>query len=297
MSLSAPRSFYGVHSFTPYSRTDAIPYGIVKVLKSSSLSLSGSLSDLMGGSSRYAWASEEGEIKAELSLKFSEYPDFLFTLFLGKAPSATSTEATGSVTTLTNYKGTSVKAATTGIASVAVKSASDADLKFGKYTIVAVSSTTVDVYFSSDADMGRGTNGSYTTDTLKVLAAATITTSAVHTTITNFGVDMVGGAGSIGMTVGDSATFYVLPDHTGATTVVIGGVADQVFPEFGAIIMAQKRGNQEMVEVDCYRCKAAGMPLNFAENAWSEGDVKIKLLYDSSLDGVFQFRHVKPSGT
>lgn len=292
---SAPRSFYGVHSFTPYSRTNATPYGIIKVLKSSSLSLSATLVDLLGGSNKYPWNSEEGEIKAELSLKFGEFPNFLFTLFLGKAPTAVSTEATGSVTALTNYNGTSV-VATTGIATVNLISASDADLKFGKYTVVAVSTTTVDVYMSSDCDMGRGTNGSYTTDTLKIAAAQTITQS-VATSITGYGFKLTGGGGTIGMTVGDSATFYVLPDHTGASTVVIGGIADQVYPEFGAIVMAQKRGNQEMVEIDCYRCKAAGMPLNFSENAWAEGDVKIKLLYDSSLDGVFQFRHVKPSGT
>ncbi len=294
MYPSPPRSFYGVHSVTPYSRTDATPYGIVKVVKSASISLSASLVDLMGGSNKYPWASEEADIKAELSLKFGEFPDFLFTLFLGKAPTATTAELTGAVTTLLNYKGTSLKAATTGVASVALKTGADTDLKFGKYILVAASSTTVDVYFCSDADIGRGTNGSYLGDTLKILAGATITTAGVLTTITGYGLDLVGGSSTIGMTVGDSATFYVRPDNTGGTSVIIGGVADQTFPEFGCLVMAQKRGNQEMVEVDCFRCKAAGMPLNFEENAWAQGEVKLKLLYDATLDGVFRFAHVKP---
>lgn len=297
MSLSNPRAFYGVHSWTPYSRTDATFYGTVKVLKSSSLSLAGTLVDLMGGSSKYPWATEEAEIKAELSLKFGEYPDFLFTLFLGKAPTPVTAEASGNASTLTNYKGSSVKAATTGIASVAVKSGSESDVKFGKYTVVAVSATTVDVYFSSDADIGRGTNGSYTTDTLKIAAALAVTTSGVLTTITGFGIDLVGGSGTIAMVVGDSATFSTRPVNSGGMTVRIGGSADSSFPEFGSICMGQKRGNQEMIELDIFRCKAAGMPLNFEENAFSQGEVKIKVMYDSALDGIIDVRHVKPTGT
>lgn len=295
MSLSAPRVFYGVHSFTPYSRSDQTFLGTVRVLKSSSLSLSGSIVDLMGGSSKYPWASETGETKAELSLKFGEYPDFLFTLFLGKAPTAVAAETAGNCSTLANAKGTTAMSATIGMASATVKSSSESDLKFGKFTVVAVSATTVDVYFSSDADIGRGTNGSYTTDTLKVLAAASITTGAT-TTITNFGVNLTGGSGTIAMTVGDSATFSTRPINSGGMTVRIGGVADQNFPEFGAICMGQKRGNQEMIELDCLRCVANGMPLNFEENAFSQGEVKIKLMYDPVLDGIIDIRHVKPTG-
>ncbi len=259
--------------------------------------MSAALVDLVGGANKYPWATEEGMFTAELDLKFGEYPDFVFTLFLGLAPTATTTETTGGVTTLTNFKGTSLKVASTGVSSIAIKSGSEADLKFGKYVVVAASATTVDVYFSSDADMGRGTNGVYTTDTLKILAGATITTLGVLTTITGFGLDLVGGSGTIGMTTGDSATFYVRPPHTGATSVIVGGLSDQTFPEFGAIVMGQKRGNQELVELECYRCKAAGMPINFNSNTFSESDVKIKLLYDSAIDGVYKVRTIKPSGT
>lgn len=300
MSLSAPRGFFGVHSFTPYSRTDGTFYGELRVLKSSSLSLSGSLVGLSGGSSKYDWAVEEGEIKAELSLKFGEYPDFLFTLFLGKTPTAVSAEASGNCSTLTNKNGTSILNSTTGIASVGVKSGSEADLKFGKYVVKYASATTVDVYFSSDADIGRGTNGTMQSDLLKITASPlTITTLGVTTAIPSFGLEFTGGSGTIGFTSGDTATFMVRPVGTQTTgmTVTIGGRADQYFPEFGAIVMAQKRGNQELIELDCYRCKAAGLPLNFEQNAWSNGDVKIQLMYDDAQDGLFSVRHVKPSNT
>ena len=60
MALSAPRAFFGIHSITPYSRSDGTFYGTLKVLENSSLSLSGETIDLVGGSSKFPWGSEDG---------------------------------------------------------------------------------------------------------------------------------------------------------------------------------------------------------------------------------------------
>lgn len=293
MSLSQPRSIFGVHSVSPYSRTDGVFYGIVKVLKGSSLSLSGESVELMGGSQKYAWAVEDGAIKAEMSLKCGQFEDFMFQLFLGTTPTALSAEALGNVSTLTNKKGTSVKSATTGIASVAAKGSSEADLKFGKYVVKATDATHVDVYFSSDADMGRGNAGAYQSDLLKITASPLAIATGAGVDVPNFGLTLTGGSGSIALVAGDTATFAVRPENTGGSTVVIGSAANQTFPEFGAIVMAQKRGNNELFELDAYRCKAAGMPIGFDANAWAETEVKVKCFYDSVLDGVFGIRAVK----
>lgn len=293
MSLSAPRVIFGVHSVTPYKRADGLPYGILKVLGGSSLSLAGELIGLNGGSSKYEWAVEDGRITAEMSLKVKEYPDFLFELFLGKAPTANSAEASGNASTLTNKKGTSTVAAT-GIATVSVKSGSEADLKFGKYVVKVASATTVDVYFSSDADINRGTDGEFQNDALKITASALTIATTTAVTIPNFGLELTGGAGTIAMTTGDTATFEVRPINDKSMTVTIGATTDE-FPEFGAIVMAQKRGNQEMFEIDCLRCKGIGMPLGFEEVAYSEAEIKIKAFYDSAQNAVFKLRHVTPT--
>lgn len=294
MTLSAPRALFGVHSVSPYNRTTGLFLGTAKVLTGSSVSLSGETVDLMGGSSKYPWASEDGAITSELTLKLKELHDFMFELFLGKAVTPVSAEASGNASTLTAKNGTSAVAAT-GMASVGVKSGSEADLKFGKYVVKVASATTVDVYFSSDADIGRGTDGEYQDDLLKVTASALTITTATAVTIPNFGLELTGGAGTIAMTTGDTATFSVRPIHTGATTVRVGGQADQTFPEFGAIVMGQKRGNGELVEIDLFRCKAVGMPIPFEMNAWQEIEVKAKVLYDSDEDAIFELRHVKAS--
>lgn len=292
MALSDPRGIYGVHSVTPYNRTTGSFYGTLKVLDGSSLVIEGSTVDLMGGSSKYPWAVEQGEYKAEMSIKVSQFENFLFELFLGKAPTENAAEASGHCSTLTSVV-TGVLNATTGIASVSLKSGQAASVKFAKYVIKYVSATTVDVYAASDIDAARGTDWAYRNDLLKITASPLTVTASTATEIPGTGVEFTGGSGVIALVAGGVATFETRPINTGSNTVRIGGAANQVNPEFGCIVLAQKRANDEMVEVDCFRCLGSGMPIGFEKNAWANAELKVKVFYDSAKDGVFDFRHVK----
>ena len=146
MALSAPRSLFGIHSVSPYSRTDGTFFGELRVLENSSLSLSGETIDLLGGSNKFPWEAADGAITAEMSLAFSEYPDFVFELFLGNAPTSNSAETGGSVSGFANVKGTTVKDAANGIDVVELTSGDTADLKFGKYIIKATGANTFDLF-------------------------------------------------------------------------------------------------------------------------------------------------------
>lgn len=299
MGLSAPRSIFGIHSFSAYKRSDGLFYGELRVLENSSIGLSSELISLQGGSNKFDWSSEVGAMTSELVLSFSEYPNWVFELFAGNAPTSNSAEALGNVTTLANKLGTVIDA-TTGIASVDIISSSEADLKFGKYVIKTVSETTVDVYFSSDADIGRGSNGEFQNDALKITTTPlTVAGTGGTVTIPNFGIEITGGSGTVALValgaIGDTATFEVRPQNSGSMDVTIGKIADQNFPEFGAIIMAAKQGDGQMFEIDALKCKAAGLPLGFARNSYSPAEVTVKLLYDSVQDGVFKIRHVEPT--
>lgn len=291
MALSQPRQIFGIHSVSPYSRTDGTFYGIMKVLKGSTLSMSGELVESFGGSSKFAWAAEDGQTSAEASVKCSQFEDFMFELFLGKKPTAAAASTTGTVSAIANVKGTSMVAAT-GMASVGIKTGGNANLKFGKYIVKAVNTTTVDVYESTDIDLTRGTDATYQDDLLKLTASALTITTGTAVEIPTCGLELTGGAGTIGMVAGDTASFEVLPIHSGSSEVIVGGAAD-VLPEFGMIIMAQKRGNGELVELDAFRCKASGMGIPFEAQAWAETEIKIKLLYDSAKNGLFKMRAVK----
>lgn len=292
--LSQPRGIFGVHSVTPYSRTDGTPYGTLKVVKSASLNYQGSTVPLKGGSQKGPWATEEGEINCGLSLKVGEFPDFLFTLFQGLTPTEGSADASGAVSALTNKLNSSCMNATTGIASVLAISGSEGDLKFGKYVVVVKTATTVNVYAMSDADFQRGTASVFQDDNLKLVASNVTITASTASNITGFGFKLTGGSGTIGMTTGDTATFEVKPKNTANMSGNLG-MSGAVFPEFGVIIMAKKRGTGELFEIDAPRCKGEGFPLSFDENKWAEADIKVQTMYDSALDYYARIRAVTPT--
>ncbi len=291
MSLSERRQLFGVHSVTPYNRSTGEPYGIAKVVKDSSIAISGELVENLGGSNPWPWGIEQGKITGEMSLKFSEYPDFVFELFLGKAVTPFNAETSGNCSTLTNKYGTSV-VASTGLATATVKAAAKADLKFTKFVVKVVSPTTVDVYAMSDEDFTRGTDKEFVNDLLKVTATALTITTGAAVEIPGYGVELTGGAGTIGMTAGDTATFEVRPVNAGGGMTVRIGANGEVAPEFGCVVMAQRRSSDEMFEIDAFKCRASGLPLGFAEKAWSELEAKAKLLYDSAKNGVFDIRYI-----
>lgn len=294
MALTNPRVLYGIHQVTLYNLADGLPYGTLRVLKGSTISLSGELVQLTGGSSKYPWSSQDGNITAEMSLKPAELPSFLFKLFLGKTPTDV-TDDPGNVSTLTNVLNTSVQDATTGIASVGVKSGSEADLKFGKYIVKAASSTTVDVYAMTNVDFQRGTDKTYVDDTLKITSAPlTITTLGVAVEVPGFGVELIGGSGTIGMTADDTAKFNINPASLEQMEVDVGGINDCI-PEFGAIAVAQKQADGTMWEIDCLRVKAIGFPFGLEEKAFNEAEITANLLYDPVEDKVINIRYLKPT--
>lgn len=294
MSLSDPRIVYGVHSVAPYSRTTGLPYGIAKVLAASNFSITGELAQLFGGASKFAWAIEETNVTAELQLQVKQVEDWMFELFLGKAPTLVDTpDATGDVTTLTS-KVAGLFSATVGVASVGLKSGSTADLKFGKYIVKYVSATTVDVYCLSDVDFNRGTDKNFENDALKITASPLTITTGAPVEIPGFGLELTGGSGTIALVAGSTATFEVLPAFSKSMSVVIGGTAD-TFPEFGCLMVAQQRSNGEMFEIDAYRCKGSGLPLGLTEKEFGQPEITAQAFYDSAKNGVAKIRWVQPS--
>ena len=294
MSRSAPKSIFGVHGVTPYSRTTGLPYGELRIAKNSSLSMQGDLIDQFGGSSKYPWASEEGAITAELSLNIGELPNFIYELFLGVAPTAASAQSSGSISTITDKNGTSIVDATNGIASVFLLSGSSANLKLGKYVVKAVGTDTFNVYLNSSIDQGRGTDTTFLTDDMCVASAVAFTASVASVPALGLSFAQIG---TLAFTTSDTATFEVLPVNSSSDSVRIGGTVATSFPEYGALVYGQKRGGTtgQMIEFDCFRCKSAGMPIPFEMGAWAGFELKAKLLHDETKDGIFDMRFVSPT--
>ncbi len=293
MSLTN-RVVYGFHSFTAINRSTGLPYGTAKIVESGNFSTSRDQSKLFGGSNPYPWAVEDVTSEAEISFKAKQVEDWMFEVFHGKAPTTVTTPATGgAVSAVANKYGTSAVAAT-GIASVSVKTGSEADLKFTKYVIKVASATTLRVYAMSDVDFNRGTDKSFVDNTMEITSAALTLVMGADVDIPGFGLKITGGASAIGMTTGHTATFEVHPPFDKKTEVSIGAAAD-VFPEFAAHMVAQKRSNGEMFEIEAFKCKGSGLPLGMQEKEFMMPEMKCVAFWDDVLDLVAKIRMTTPT--
>jgi hypothetical protein len=291
MTLSTPRSIYGVHSLTLYNRSTFEPYGIIKIVGSLEIALSSSFNDLNGGSSRYPWDTEAGVIDTQLTGTIKEIPDFAFEKFLGATATATAAEASGNIGSLTNKNGTSVSSSTTGVASIAAITGSEADLKDGVYVIKAVNATTADIYCMSDVDFDKGTDKTFETDLLKITASPLTIGTSTTVDVVGFGLQLTGGSAPA-MTAGDTATFSVRKINSGNSIITVGA-STSVFNDFGAFIASQKKSNGDVFDIQLFKCKAIGLPVGLSEAEWLNSDITIKALYDSAENAVMRMRYIK----
>ena len=275
MSKSPPIGIFGIKSFTPYSRTTGLPFGMAEVLGTFSINSAQELIDLNGGSSPDAWASERGLRTNEMTLSLREYPAFLWELLMGTTVTTSTAEAAGGFSDLKNVKGTSAFDAAIGVATATAKAASETDLKTGIYVVKVISATTVDVYSMSDIDFANGTLKEFEDDTLKITELPLTITTAVAVEIPGYGIELTGGSGTIGMTIGDTFIFEIRAINTGRDEAEIGG-NNQSFTNFGAIVYAQKRSTGEIFEFNFSELVVGGMPVNLNEQAWSEYELNMK---------------------
>lgn len=290
MALSTSQAMFGVHSVTAYNPTSLLPYGTAKVVGSASFGFSSDLVELRGGSNLYPWKVEPGPITSEGSITLREYPDWLHEVFLGNAATTRAAESGGGVSSLANAEGTSVVAAT-GLASVGVKSGSEADVKTGFYVVKAESATTVNVYAMSDVDFATGTDIDFENDALKITASPLTITTSTAVTIPNTGLELTGGSGTIGMVEGDTAFFDARAINAGSTEVKIGG-NNSTYVDVGLVLTAQKQGDGSIHYIDVFRAKGIGVPMNMTESAFAESEIAMRAFYDTKRDGVFRFLRV-----
>lgn len=291
MGLSQDRILYGVHSIAPWRRSDRKPYGILKVIGSANLALAAELDQLFAGSSKFAWAAESKTISTDLTAKVKAYPNFLFELFLGATVTENAPDSAGTVEGLADYKGSSIVDGSNGIASVVVTSGDKADLKYGRYLIVALSANTFDLYVTSDIDFTRGTDTNFQDDSLK-LNAAPLDISSASVVVAELGLTFTK-AGTPAFVTGDTAEFVVRPPSTKSTKISVGQ-AGLTIPNFGADIYAAKRATGEMFEITAFNCVGGGLPIPLEENTFSQPELKMSLLYDSTKNAVFEIGYLYP---
>lgn len=291
MAFTTPRQSFSIHAIVPFRRSTGLPYGILRVVQGGEISLSGEIIDSFGGSSRFPFASEVADIESEFTFTASEYPDFMFEIFLGGTVTTTAAEAAGNASALVNVVNSSVFDATTGVDSIQVDTA--ADLKYGRYYILATGATTVDVYAHSNIDATKGTDLAFIDDDMKVTASAlTVPGTGGTVAVPSLGISLVGGSGSIAFVTDDVAYFDIRPIHTGRSNIAVGASGTS-FPEFGTRMAGAKRATGEIFEIHAPRCVGSGMPIGLTRSEFAEPELTMKLLQDSALNFVFEVEAIK----
>jgi hypothetical protein len=288
MTERNPRGLFGVHDVRFYNRSTGESISHLRVLGDVNPEFTAEIEKLMGGSQMFSWDSEIKSFEASLKITAKEYDGETMAMLLGGENTSYAADSDGDVLDEANVYGTSVIDATTGIATVTVESGEEDELKEGWYVIKAVSATTVDIYAYSSANFSRGTDLSFQDDDGKITASPLTITASTAVSVPDLGVELTGGSGTIGMTTGDTARFYIQKPHGGAYSVKFGQ-ASMNFDEIGVVIAAQTSAGMTTY-LHFYRCKAAGMAIPMVEKGYATYDITVEPMYDSDVDGVGEFR-------
>ena len=145
--------------------------------------------------------------------------------------------------------------------------------------------------------LGATNTLSYLDDKLKVNdTPLAVVTSGAATEIVGLGVDIIGGSGTIAMTVGDTARFSVRSAHNGLSEINIGSDST-TFPEHRQLCLGGKRANGDTMELELYKVVGSGFGVPFEEQAFAIPELSMKLIYDSCEDKVATIRAKRGAGS
>jgi len=239
---------------------------------------------LEGGSQLFPFATAVKSLSNSVKATVREYSADGTNLALGGTLTEYAADSAGDVLYEANVLNESVIDASTGIATVTIKAASKADAKEGWYLIKCTGAAAVDVYAMSAGAFSRGTNESFEDIDGKITAAPLTITTGSAIEVTDFGIDLTGGSGSIGMTTGDTARFYVQAPHSGAWSTKFGQSAFD-YPDVGAVITSSYDDGR-LNTLHLFNCKVAGAAINFSEKEYAGYDISIEPNYDTDQDAV-----------
>ena len=107
--------------------------------------------------------------------------------------------------------------------------------------------------------------------------------------IVGLGVELTGGAGTVGMTVDDTFRFSVRSAHSGLSEISIGS-SSTIFPEHRQLCLGQQRANGDTFEMELFRVVGSGMPIPFEEQTFAIPELAMKLVQDPCEDQVAVIR-------
>lgn len=272
MAKSNPFQVFGICKVVLYDTVTREFFGpAIEVAQSSSFSADTEQIENSGGCSAFPYGVANGRSSAEGSISFNELSPWMLAKMAGGTVVINEAEAGGNVSSLSNVVGTSLTDLSEGIV-VGAKTGSESSLAFGQYRVIATGATTISVFraaSSIDDTMVVATD-------LDVSATAEIADLGLEFTL----------AGVTDLVVGDVAMFDVRPINSGSA-VAIMGKSGSITPEVGLLAYAPNQDGN-LLELDVYRVKFAGLPMNMTSNEWMSFEASFKALYSSARDGVYE---------
>ena len=291
MAQSQPVGIYGLWSVMLLDYISKMPLAMAKVAGEFTIPFSFDLEDFVGGAEKLVLDSEPKYAKADTTFAFKQFDRQLFQYLSGATVTNRIAEASGAVTLLTNAKGTSIMSTTTGIASVGLKALGAAELKAGRYIVLAADATHVDVYATTDADFSAvftgGTTLDFVDDTYKITKTPLSIAMGASVDVISLGVDFTGGSGTIALVPGDSAYFDIRPANIGSETIIVGK-QNTFLKRMGLVAVSQPKSNGEVLTVYCPKVQTSGFDISLKEYSWAGTSPKLKILKSTAEDMVCQ---------
>ena len=145
----------------------------------------------------------------------------------------------------------------------------------------------------TDVSFAKGTDIAYEDDDLKITATPlTIADTGAVVEIPDTGLELTSGSGTIAMTALDSAYFKVAAAHGGISEIDVGASSSE-FVEHGQYLLAQKRSNGDLFEIQAYRVLAGGIPISLEETTFAIPELTAKMLWDEVENKVYTIRAIK----
>src|SRR4030042_159230 len=160
MAESQARNIFGIHDVSFLNRADYSITARYRVTGNVAIDMPAEFAELRGGSQLFSWKSAVSSFKPTCSIVGRQISSDIMEMNLSADVTEYGADATGDVILEANKKNASIIDATTGIASITLKSGDEGDAKEGWYLIKCPGAgATVNVYAMSSSDFDRGTKG------------------------------------------------------------------------------------------------------------------------------------------
>lgn len=243
--MGAPKKgILGVSSVALVDITTKEVAALLQVVDNVNIDLGETVAKLKGGDSNFPYSAAIVDCNDTITIPFKEFPDNFMQLLYRSTQTSGAAEAAGNISTPANVTGTSIISATTGI-TAAITATSGGTLKEGIFVIKAATAAKLNFYAYSDFD---DINLSSDESGLVNATPYTIATGTAAN-ITELGITVTGGSGTIGFTVGDTAIVSIRRINSGYVVTPIGDKKNNKYYEAYLMFQPTPEGNLDYIKL------------------------------------------------